>query len=75
TAEALSRADQLFSHGRAIDYRYAKDELGLEVQYLPPEDALWKKTWELHIRCHLSHYVAGQVKIIESSHRTMAFNQ
>lgn len=73
TAEALSRADQLFSHGRAIDYRYAKHELGLEAQYLPPEDALWKKTWELHIRCYLSHFM-GAVKIIESSHRTMAFN-
>lgn len=75
TADALSRADELFSHGRAIDYRYAKDELGLRIEYLPPEDALWKKVWELHIRCHLQHLMGNQVKIIESSRRTMAFNQ
>ncbi len=75
-AAALSRADQLFSHGRAIDYRYAKDELGLKIEYLAPEDPLWKKVWQLHIRCHLAHYVLRRhVKIIESSHRTMAFNQ
>lgn len=75
TADALSRADELFSHGRAIDYRYAKDELGLTIEYLPPEHALWKKVWELHIRCNLQHSMGNQVKIIESSHRTMAFNQ
>ncbi len=75
TAEALSSADELYSHGRAIDFRYAKEELGLKATYLPPEDALWRKAWELHIRCHLSHYMGGQVKIIESAHRTMAFNQ
>ncbi len=73
-AEALSRADKLFSHGRAIDYRHAKDELGLNVEYLPPDHPLWKKVWELHIRCHLSHFKDRQVKIIESRQTTMAFN-
>lgn len=73
-AEALSRADKLFSHGRAIDYRHARDELGLKVEYIPPEHPLWRKVWELHIRCHLSHYRDRQVKIIESRQTTMAFN-
>ncbi len=75
TADALSRADQLFSHGRAIDYRQAKDELGLEVEYLPPDNPLWKKVWELHIRCHMSHFKDGQVKIIESRQNTLSFSQ
>jgi len=73
-AEALSRADKLFSHGRAIDYRHAKDELGLKVEYLSPDDALWKKVWELHIRCHLSHFGERQVKIIESRRTTISFS-
>ncbi len=73
-AEALSRADLLFSHGRAIDYRYATDELGLNVQYLVPDGPLWKNVWELHIRCHLSHFQGGQVKIIEGRDHTLAFS-
>jgi hypothetical protein len=73
TAAALSQADLLLSHSRAIDYRYAKDELGLKVEYLPPDAPLWRKVWELHIRCHLSHYVGKQVKIIESRRTTMSF--
>lgn len=75
TAAALSRADQLFSHGRAIDHRYAKEELGLNVQYLAPDDDLWKAIWELHIRAHLAHFKDGHVKIIESSKQTLAFAQ
>lgn len=73
-ADALSRADLLFSHGRAIDHRYAADELGLKIEYLPPDDRLWKKVWELHIRCPLAHYKDGQVKIIEGRDHTLAFN-
>lgn len=69
-AKALSRADRLFSHGRAIDYRFAQEELGLNVRYLPPDDALWRSIWELHIRSNLA---TGAVKLIESSERTMAF--
>jgi len=68
-AKALSRADRLFSHGRAIDYRFAKDELGLNIRYVPPDDELWRNVWQLHIRSSL----AGVVKLIESSERTMAF--
>lgn len=73
-ARALSRADELFSHGRAIDHRYASEVLGLKVEYLSPGDPLWQNVWELHIRCHLSHYKDGQVKIIEGRDRTLAFN-
>ena len=75
TAQALPRADKLFSHGRAIDYRQARDELGLKVEYLPPNHPLWRKIWELHIRCHLSHYRDRQVKIIESRQTTISFGQ
>jgi hypothetical protein len=73
TAKALSQADELFSHGRAIDHRYAREELGLNVTYLEPTSALWKKVWEVHIRAHLAHYSASRnVKIIESAHRTLS---
>lgn len=75
TAQALSRADQLFSHGRAIDHLYASEHLGLNIRYLEPSDPLWQKIWELHIRAHLAHFKDKQVKIIESSARTLAFGQ
>ncbi len=74
TAEALSRADKLFSHGRALHYRYAIDELGLKVTYLPPEDRLWKKVWELHVRGHWTMLQNRFSKLIESASTTLSFN-
>lgn len=74
TAEALSRADKLFSHGRAIDYRYAIDELGLKVVYLPPTDDLWSKVWELHVRGHWTMLQNRFSKIIESATSFLHFN-
>jgi len=75
TAEALASADKLSSHGRAIDHQYARDELKLNVKYLDPSDELWQRIWELHIRASLAHFPGGQVKIIESAARTLAWFQ
>lgn len=74
TAQALSRADRLFSHGRSIDHLYAKDELGLNVKYVAPDDPLWKLIWELHLRTHWTLLQNRLVKIIESCTNTLAFN-
>jgi len=45
-AEQLGDAKRYLSHGVVID----KDEamkLGLKVEYLPPDDELWKLVWQL----------------------------
>jgi hypothetical protein len=73
-ANALSRADQLYSHGRAIDYKYAGEELGLTVTYLKPDDALWKKVWEVHIRSYWEEIQGNLAKIIESPVNTLSVN-
>jgi hypothetical protein len=70
-ADKLSRADQMFSHSRAIDYRTARDELGLQIEYLRPEDELWRLIWELHIRSRWELVQNRQAKIIESRWTTV----
>jgi hypothetical protein len=35
------------SHGAVIDFDEAKS-LGLSVQFLPPDDGLWKRLWLLY---------------------------
>jgi hypothetical protein len=70
-ADKLARADSLYSHSRAIDHRLAKDELHLNVKYLPPDDPLWNLVWELHIRAHWALLQNRWAKIIESRHTTI----
>jgi hypothetical protein len=69
-ADTLSRADQLYCHSRAIDFRRATEELGLNVRYLAPDDPLWCKVWELHIRSHWALLQNRWAKIIESRNTT-----
>jgi len=69
-ADTLSRADQLYSHSRAIDFRRAKEDLGLSVRYLAPEEPLWQKVWELHIRSHWAMLQNRWAKVIESRSTT-----
>jgi hypothetical protein len=42
----LSSRNHYHSHGSVIDHKEAA-ELGLEVEYLPPENELWQKIWLL----------------------------
>lgn len=48
----LSGRDVFFSHGSVINHVEAKN-LGLAVEYLPPEDALWQHIWLLY--CMYDH--------------------
>jgi len=74
TAEVLSRADTMFSHGRSIDYRYAKDELKLKINYLPAADPLWKQIWEVHVRGYWTLLQNRLPKLIESSSTSLIFS-
>jgi hypothetical protein len=42
----LSSRDAYFSHGSVIDHREGQT-LGLSVEYLSPEDEIWKRIWLL----------------------------
>ncbi|ASL44666.1 hypothetical protein bAD24_I14370 [Burkholderia sp. AD24] len=48
----ISSADGYKSHGAVIDYSEAQS-LGLSVEFLPPDDELWKKLWLLY--CMYDH--------------------
>ncbi|MGL4766924.1 MAG: SDH family Clp fold serine proteinase [Formosimonas sp.] len=52
--EKLSSSNSCKSHGAVIDHTEAK-ELGLNVEWLEPEDKLWEKIWLLH--CLYDHDV------------------
>jgi hypothetical protein len=43
----ISSTTGYMSHGAVIDYDEAKS-LGLSVQFLPPDDELWKRIWLLY---------------------------
>jgi ClpP class serine protease len=47
TVKKLSSRDHFFSHGSVINHKEAT-QLGLNVEYLPPESELWQKLWLLY---------------------------
>jgi len=63
-AAALMDTERFPSHNQMIGYETAK-EIGLNVAYLPSEDLIWQKYWELY--CHLRLAVKGNQKLFESS--------
>ncbi|MEW9305455.1 SDH family Clp fold serine proteinase [Labrys neptuniae] len=61
---ALSSREKYHSHGSVIDYREAK-ALGLEVEYLPPEEELWQRIWLLYSMYDFDSRQNGYVKVFE----------
>ena len=54
------------SHGQMIDWEIAKDDIGLNVEFMDSRDPLWRLYWKLY--CNLRLAVADDKKIFESSH-------
>ena len=52
TVKKLSSRDQFFSHGSVINHKEAS-QLGLKVEYVPPDAELWQKLWLLY--CMYDH--------------------
>jgi ClpP class serine protease len=52
TVSALASRDKFFSHGSVIDHREAA-QLGLKVEYLPPDNESWQRIWLLY--CMIEH--------------------
>jgi hypothetical protein len=69
--QKLSSRDVYFSHGSSIDHKEAK-ALGLNVQYLPPDDALWQQLWLLHCMYEHDCRKARYLKIFEGRMRSTA---
>lgn len=47
--DRLTAANVHYSHGRMIDAQMARDDIGLNVTILPPDDQLWRELWRLHL--------------------------
>lgn len=71
TVQALSTRDKYFSHGSVVDHTEASF-LGLNVQYLPPEDDLWKRIWLLYCMYDFDSRNSYLLKIFEGRARSLA---
>lgn len=58
-----------YSHGSVIDHSEASN-LGLKVEYLPPNNDLWKRFWMLHCTYDYDCQEKGYIKVFESSSRS-----
>jgi membrane-bound ClpP family serine protease len=67
----ISSSDTYNSHGAVIDFTEAK-ELGLAVEWMPPNEDLWKRVWLLH--CCYDHDLKarGLGKLIEGATNSIA---
>jgi len=68
-ARTLGSRDVYFSHGSTIDHREAAD-LGLKIEYLPPEDEVWQRLWLLYTMYDFDVKRDGYVKIFEGRGRS-----
>lgn len=53
------------SHGQMIGWEAARN-MGLNIEYLPPSDPLWRKYWTLY--CHLRLAIESDQRIFESNY-------
>lgn len=66
TLDKLSSANQYNSHGAVIDFGEARD-LGLAVEWMPPEEPLWRKVWLLYCLYDHDTKSKGLGRVIEGA--------
>jgi len=71
TVKRLASRDTYASHGSVIDHREAK-ELGLNVEYLPPDGDLWQRLWLLHCMVAYDCQKSRYLKLFEGRARSTA---
>jgi hypothetical protein len=71
TVQSLASRDIYHSHGSAIDHNEAT-RLGLKIEYLPPENELWKRIWLLHCMYEHDCRTEQYLKIFEGRARSTA---
>jgi ClpP class serine protease len=67
-SEPLMNAGLWKTHGQPIDYADAK-QLGLPIEYLPPDDERWSRYWQLY--CLLRLETEEGKKIYESGYASL----
>lgn len=60
------------THGQVIGYQTAQN-LGLKVEYLPPQDATWREYWQLY--CHQRLGIKDEEKLFESDFVSLPTSQ
>ena len=69
--DALATRDKFPSHGSVVDHKEAL-ELGLVIDYLPPEDAVWQRIWLLYCMFDYDCRKAKYLKMFEGRARSLA---
>lgn len=67
----LSSRDLYYSHGSVIDHREATT-LGLKVEYLAPDDELWRRLWLLYCMYEYDCRRDNYLKVFEGRGRSTA---
>jgi hypothetical protein len=67
----LSSRDTYFSHGSVIDHKEAK-QIGLNVEYLGPDDNIWRRLWLLLCMYEHDCRSARYLKVFEGRARSLS---
>ena len=71
TVEALASRTRFPSHGSVVDHREAV-ELGLSVEYLPPDNDLWGRLWLLYCMYDFDSRQGRLLKMFEGRSRSLS---
>lgn len=66
-AAKLNSVDKYVMHGVVIDHEEAEKEIGLNIEYLQPDNPLWKLIWETYCQYEVDIRNLGVNKIFESN--------
>lgn len=67
----ISSSDTYKSHGAVVDFSEAQ-ELGLAVEWMPPEEELWRRVWLLYCCYEYDAKLKGLGKITEGAVNSIA---
>jgi hypothetical protein len=63
------------SHGQMINWKDAKQELELDVEYLPPTNEQWRAYWRLYCLLRLAINNKDNQNIFESNYASLILEQ
>jgi ATP-dependent protease ClpP protease subunit len=69
--QTLSSVERFMVHGRMVNGRTARTELGLNVKMCGREDPLWKKIWEYYTRSEVAFGRGRLMKWFETEHELL----
>ena len=66
-SDKLNNVEKYIMHGVVIDSKEAKDEIGLNIEYLDPNNELWQAFWRIYCQYEVDIRKLGVNKIFESN--------